>query len=88
MEESICPECGLKIGGQNHVPAANNNVIDLQYQMMNMNINNNIENNNLLNQDQQALNNMNIQHEANQEHHMDDDIRDLLRQNPEMNEYN
>ena len=56
--------------------------------MMNMNINNNIENNNLLNQDQQALNNMNIQHEANQEHHMDDDIRDLLRQNPEMNEYN
>ena len=88
MEESICPECGLKIGGQNHVPVANNNAIDLQYQMMNMNINNNIENNNLLNQDQQALNNMNIQHEANQEHHMDDDIRDLLRQNPEMNEYN
>jgi len=31
---------------------------------------------------------MNREHEMNQEHHMDDDIRDLLRQHPEMNEYN
>ena len=87
MEESICPECGKKIGGQDHIPAQNNNQVDLlQHQMMNINLNN--DNNYLLNQDQEALNNMNMQHHGNQEHHMDDDIRELLRQHPEMNEYN
>ena len=87
MEESICPECGKKIGGQDHIPAQNNNQVDLlQHQMMNFNLNN--DNNYLLNQDQEALNNMNMQHQGNQEHHMDDDIRELLRQYPEMNEYN
>ena len=88
MEQSICPECGKKIGGQNHVPEMNNQVVNLQNQMMNLNLNNNVINNDLLNQDQEALNNMNRQHEMNQEHHMDDDIRELLRQNLEMNDYN
>ena len=89
MEEARCPECGQKIGGQNHIPAQNNNQINLvQNQMMNLNLNNNIINNEILNQDQEALNNMNNEHIANQEHHMDDDIRELLQQHPEMNDYN
>ena len=41
----------------------------------------------LLNQDQEAQNNMNRQHNNNQEHHMDEDIEQLLRQHPEMNNY-
>ena len=88
MEQSKCPECGQVIGGQNHISARNNQEVNLQHQMMNMNLNNNVINNDILNQDQEALNNMNREHEMNQEHHMDDDIRDLLRQHPEMNEYN
>ena len=88
MERSKCPECGKRIGGQDHVPEMNNQVVNLENQMMNMNLNNNVINNDILNQDQEALNNMNREHEMNQEHHMDDDIRDLLRQHPEMNEYN
>ena len=89
MEESRCPECGSRIGGINHIPVRNNDIVNLQNQMGNININNNIgQNNEILNQDEQALNNMNVEHQANQEHHMDDDIRELLRQHPEMNEYN
>ena len=88
MEQSRCPECGQKIGGHDHVPAMNNEAVNLQNQMMNMNLNNNVINNDILNQDQEALNNMNREHEMNQEHHMDEDIRDLLRQHSEMNEYN
>ena len=72
----------------NHISARNNQEVNLQHQMMNMNLNNNVINNDILNQDQEALNNMNREHEMNQEHHMDDDIRDLLRHHPEMNEYN
>ena len=88
MEESVCPECHKKIGGQDHVPAQNNTAINLDFHHT-MQINNhNVINNVILNQDQQALNNMNIQHNANQEHQMDDDIAELLRQHPEMNEYN
>ena len=88
MQKSKCPECGLEIGGQNHIPAYHNNAVDLQSQIGN--INNNIVgiNNELLNQDQQALNDMNRQNQENQEHHVDDDIRELMRQHPEMNEYN
>ena len=44
-------------------------------------------NNPLLNQDEEALNNMNQQHNINQQHHMDDDIRQLIENNPEMNNY-
>ena len=89
MQVSRCPECGQKIGGQDHIPARNNNQVDLlQNQFMNLNLNNNVINNEILNQDQEALNNMNIEHGVNQEHHMDDDIRELLQQHPEMNDYN
>ena len=88
MEESTCPECGSKIGGHDHVPVNNNNVVNLPNYMGNINHNNFVMNNEILNQDQEALNNMNVQHQENQEHHMDDDIRDLMRQHPEMNEYN
>ena len=78
-----------RIGGHNHNPLQNNNQVNLlQNQMMNLNLNNGNENNDLLNQDQEALNNMNVEHHGNQEHHMDDDIRELLRLHPEMNEYN
>jgi len=42
MERSKCPECGKRIGGQDHVPEMNNQVVNLENQMMNMNLNNNV----------------------------------------------
>jgi len=80
MEESVCPECNEKIGGINHVPANRNIAVTLNSNMRNINNGNRILNP-LLNQDQEALNNM------NQQHHMDDDIRQLIENNPEMNNY-
>ena len=74
MQESRCPECGKKIGGRDHVPANRNVVANLNFDMRNV-INDNRIQNPLLNQDQEALNNMNQQHNNNQQHHMDGDIR-------------
>ena len=57
MEESICPECNLKIGGLDHIPANQNIKIDL-----NNNINSNNQHNNntientLLNQKRYLIN--------------------------------
>jgi len=88
MQESICPECRAMIGGLNHVPANWNSVVDLNAEMRNLSINNeNRIRNPLLNQDQEAQNNMNQQQNRNQEHHMDDDIRELVNRHPEMNNY-
>ena len=87
MQESRCPECGKKIGGRDHVPANGNVVANLENDMRNLNINDNRIQNPLLNQDQEALNNMNQQHNNNQQHHMDGDIRQLIENNPEMNNY-
>jgi hypothetical protein len=86
MQESRCPECGKKIGGRDHVPANRNVVANLDFDMRNA-INDNRIQNPLLNQDQEALNNMNQQHNNNQQHHMDGDIRQLIENNPEMNNY-
>ena len=86
MQESRCPECGKKIGGRDHIPANRNVVANLDFDMRNA-INDNRIQNPLLNQDQEALNNMNQQHNINQQHHMDDDIRQLIENNPEMNNY-
>ena len=86
MQESRCPECGKKIGGRDHVPANRNVVANLNFDMRNV-INDNRIQNPLLNQDQEALNNMNQQHNNNQQHHMDGDIRQLIENNPEMNNY-
>ena len=62
MQESICPECRAMIGGLNHVPANRNSVVDLNVEMRNLSINNeNRIRNPLLNQDQEAKNNMNQQ---------------------------
>jgi hypothetical protein len=83
MEESSCPECKKVIGGTNHIPAAQNRAINNI-----LNINNNRFAHNLLNQDQDAMNIMNQQHHRNQEHHMDEDIIELINNHPEMNEYN
>ena len=83
MEESSCPECKKVIGGTNHIPAAQNRAINNI-----ININNNRLAHNLLNQDQDAMNIMNQQHHRNQEHHMDEDIIELINNHPEMNEYN
>ena len=88
MQQGRCPECREQIGGMNHQPAYRNAVVNLDREMRNLNLNNNNRIiNPLLNQDQEALNNMNRQHNANQEHHMDEDIAELLRQHPEMNNY-
>ena len=86
MEESRCPECGKKIGGRDHIPANRNEVANLGLEMRN-DINDNRIQNPILNQDQEALNNMNQLHNINQQHHMDDDIRQLIENNPEMNNY-
>ena len=88
MEQSRCPECGEHIGGMNHVPANRNFAVDLNREIQNLNINDNHNiRNPLLNQDQEAQNNMNRQHNNNQEHHMDEDIEQLLRKHSEMNNY-
>ena len=88
MQEGRCPECWLQIGGRNHNPANRNQAVDLNFEMANLNLNNdNRINNPLLNQDEEAQNNMNRQYNANQEHHLDGDIEQLLRENPEMNNY-
>ena len=86
MEESVCPECNKKIGGRDHIPADRNMAVDFNVDIRNINNRDRI-NNPLLNQDQEALNNMNQQHNINQQHHMDDDIRQLIENNPEMNNY-
>ena len=88
MQESICPECRARIGGANHVPANQNSVVDLNAAMRNLRSNNgNRIRNPLLNQDQEAQNNMNLQHNRNQEHNMDNDVRELINRHPEMNNY-
>ena len=88
MQQGICPECGADIGGRAHIPANRNEAVDLNMAMNNLNLNdNNRIRNPLLNQDQEAQNNMNRQHFNNQEHHMDEDIEQLLREHPEMNNY-
>ena len=88
MQRGICPECGSQIGGHDHVPANQNSIVDFNNAMRNLSLNNeNRIRNPLLNQDQEAQNNMNRQHNINQEHHMDPDIVELIRQHPEMNNY-
>ena len=88
MQTGICPECRSQIGGRYHQPAYQNSVVNLNNEMRNLNINNeNRIRNPLLNQDKEAQDYMNRQHNMNQEHHMDPDIRDLIRQNPQMNNY-
>ena len=86
MEESVCPECNKKIGGRDHIPADRNMAVEFNIDARNI-YNRDRINNPLLNQDQEALNNMNQQHIRNQQHHMDDDIRQLIENNPEMNNY-
>ena len=86
MQESVCPECGQRIGGRDHIPANRNMAANLDLDMRHV-INDNRIQNPLLNQDQEALNNMNQQHNNNQQHHMDNDIRHLIENNPEMNNY-
>ena len=87
MQESKCPECGQIIGGRNHIPANRNVAANLDLDMRNVINDNSRIQNPLLNQDQEALNNMNQQHNNNQQHHMDADIRQLIQNNPEMNNY-
>ena len=82
MEESICPECNSKIGGLDHNPANQNTEINLN--IINSNNHNNAIKNTLLNQDEEAYNNMNI----NKEHEMDPEVEEAIRNNPEMSEYN
>ena len=83
MEESVCPECNSKIGGLNHNPANQNTEINLNNINSNNHHNNAIKNT-LLNQDEEAYNNMNI----NKEHEMDPEVEEAIRNNPEMSEYN
>ena len=81
MEESVCPECNSKIGGLNHNLVPNNTEIDIVNNNLNSHHN---ENNILLNQDEEAYNNMNI----NDQHQMDPEVEEAIRNHPEMNEYN
>ena len=79
MEESKCPDCGAKIGGREHIPVRNNTQVNVDnIRKNNLNINNDI-----LNQDDEAYENMN----NNDEHHMDPEVEEAIRNNPEMSEY-
>ena len=79
MEESKCPDCGAKIGGREHIPVRNNTQVNVDnIRKNNLNINNDI-----LNQDDDAYENMN----NNNEYHMDPEVEEAIRNNPEMSEY-
>ena len=77
MEESKCPDCGAKIGGRNHISATNNTEVNFN------NISRNNLNNNILNQDNDAYENMNI----NNEHNLAPEVEEAIRNNPEMSNY-
>ena len=79
MEESKCPDCGSKIGGRNHNLVRNN----VQVNFDNIRKNNLNISNDILNQDDEAYENMN----NNNEHHMDPEVEEAIRNNPEMSEY-
>ena len=79
MEESKCPDCGSKIGGRNHISASNN----VQVNFDNIRKNNLNISNDILNQDDEAYENMN----NNNEHHMDPEVEEAIRNNPQMSEY-
>jgi len=72
MEESICPQCNIKIGGRNHIPATGNEEVNLDQEMKN--INNNANNN------QKGNNNLNL----NQNNYINQ-LRNNL--NPNQNNY-
>jgi len=72
MEESICPQCNIKIGGRNHIPATGNEEVNLNQEMKN--INNNANNN------QKGNNNLNL----NQNNYINQ-LRNNL--NPNQNNY-
>ena len=82
MEESVCPECHSRIGGLDHNLDERNTEINFDNNIINNH--NNINGNILLNQDDQAYADMNI----NNEHQMDPEVEEAIRDNPEMNEYN
>ena len=79
MEESKCPDCGSKIGGRNHNLVRNN----VQVNFDNIRKNNLNISNDILNQDDEAYENMN----NNNEHHMDPEVEEAIRNNPQMSEY-
>ena len=79
MEESKCPDCGSKIGGRNHNSVRNN----VQVNFDNIRKNNLNISNDILNQDDEAYENMN----NNNEHHMDPEVEEAIRNNPQMSEY-
>ena len=76
--DKICPLC-QKDGNKNHL----NNKINIKNEISNS-INSNLEKNSLINQDQNALDNIKI----NKNYQIDEDILELMRFHPEFNEYN
>jgi predicted RNA-binding Zn-ribbon protein involved in translation (DUF1610 family) len=76
MEESKCPDCGFIIGGKDHRPANQNTQFDF-------NIKRQHNRNNILNQDEEAYKNM----IGNNNHQMDIEVEEAIRNNPEMDNY-
>ena len=72
MEESRCPQCKVKIGGLNHVPASGNLEVNLNTEIINNNKNTNINHNQ--NNNQNRINNQNQNNDQNryQRYYQDD----------------
>jgi len=79
MEESKCPDCESKIGGRDHMPASQNTQVNFNISRLH-NIN---DNNNILNQDEEAYENM----IDNNNYQMDPEVEEAIRNNPEMGDY-
>ena len=81
-QESECPECHSRIGGLNHILDEHNTRINLYGNSSNFH--NDRIRNILLDQDDEVYNDMN----NNNDHPMDPEVEEAIRNNPEMSEYN
>jgi hypothetical protein len=76
MEEGKCPDCGFIIGGRDHRSASQNTRFDLNIRTLH-------NRNNILNQDEEAYKNL----IGNNNHQMDIEAEEAIRNNPEMDNY-
>ena len=82
-EESVCPECNSQIGGLDHNPTIGNERFNInQIIQKNSNFSYSDSSRNLKKEI------MNDLERKTQVHEMDDDIRDLINNNQELNDYN
>ena len=71
MEESSCPECGKKIGGENHIPAKENEKVE--FDLNEIKNNKNFINSEILDQDEEAAENMDENYKNNNNNSSEDE---------------